>query len=480
VVHQDRSSLESLAVQSAKVHRLALALTRDAHGAEDLAQDAMLALLRSQPAAAESLASWLSATLKNLLRLRNRSEVRRRQREQLVARSESDSSAEQALEHLELHEALFRAVRELKEPYRTTVLLRWFEDLEPVEIARRTGVPVRTVHTRVSRALILLRGKLQREAAARTSTGWSVVFPLAVIEKAWKGTWMAKASTKALAGAIVLVVASATVAVIYPSLFHDSNPLEAASTTPNPSPPIIEVPKEDADRRGEQAGSAPERDASIPPSGRADSQGDGAQAAASVLEGAQAASMLETAVSSFLTASPDLASFEAALDSFAKLSQVDPLSVQENPKDGSITGKLLVPGVEVQASFRIQGHQYELSVEPSPGNPLPPPFGWRDIKVSFLEASGVPQEIRAYVQYNPDPKRHAIDSIPSGEERYMGWDFTIGPEETRGLPISIQQTSDGSGWRVGQAVALPGTGGRWPFHASLYEGWLAKLEPYAP
>ncbi len=479
MVHQDPSSLESLAAQSAKVHRLALALVRDAHGAEDLAQDAMLALLHSPPAAAESLASWLSATLKNLLRLRSRSEARRSQREHWVARSEADWSSEQALEHLELHEALFRAVRELKEPYRTTVLLRWFEDLEPVEIARRTSVPVRTVHTRVSRALVLLRGRLQREEAARTSTGLSLVFPLAVMAKAWKGTWMAKASTKVLAWTIVLVVASATVVAIYPSLFHDAHSLEAALTTPNPSPPIIEVPKEDADRRGEQARSEPEPVASIIPSGRADLDRDGAQAA-SALEGARAASMLETAVSSFLSASPDLASFEAALESFAQLSDVDPLSLQENPKDGSISGKLLVPGVEVQASFRIQGHQYELSVEPSPGNPLPPPFGSRDIKVSFLEASGAPKEIRAYVQYNPDPHRHAIDSIPSGEERYIGWDFTLGPDETRGRPISIQQTPDGTGWRVGQAVALPDTGGRWPFHASLYEGWLAKLKPYAP
>src|SRR5262245_57735480 len=158
--------------------------------------------------------------MKNLLRLRDRSEIRSRERELSVARPERDATAEEALEHLELHEALFRAVRDLKEPYRTTVILRWFEDLEPAEIARRTGVPVRTVHTRVTRALTLLRGKLQRGSEGRTGSVWSLL-PFVVTAKAWKGAWMAKTSTKVLASAIALVAASATAVVLYPSLFNE-------------------------------------------------------------------------------------------------------------------------------------------------------------------------------------------------------------------------------------------------------------------
>jgi hypothetical protein len=60
----------------------------------------------------------------------------------------------------------------LEEPYRETVLLRYFENLPPRAIARRLAVPVETVRTRLKRALETLRARLDRDYGARGA--WSL------------------------------------------------------------------------------------------------------------------------------------------------------------------------------------------------------------------------------------------------------------------------------------------------------------------
>jgi protocatechuate 3,4-dioxygenase beta subunit len=59
------------------------------------------------------------------------------------------------------------AVLLLHEPYRTTVVLRFYEDLEPAEIARRLGINGATVRTRLKRGLDMLRARLDRDAGDR-------------------------------------------------------------------------------------------------------------------------------------------------------------------------------------------------------------------------------------------------------------------------------------------------------------------------
>src|SRR6185295_4777393 len=81
-----------------------------------------------------------------------------------AVRSTADVVAE-----AESHKRLVLAVMQLDEPYRSTVLLRWFEDLPPREVAARLGVPVETVRTRLKRANDALRARLETRGA-----GWAV------------------------------------------------------------------------------------------------------------------------------------------------------------------------------------------------------------------------------------------------------------------------------------------------------------------
>jgi RNA polymerase sigma factor (sigma-70 family) len=90
---------------------------------------------------------------RNLAIKRLRGDRRRVRREETVARPEGVPSDADVLERERLRRGVVDAVLALPEPYRATLLLRYFEDLPPREIARRTGVPVETVRTRTRRAI---------------------------------------------------------------------------------------------------------------------------------------------------------------------------------------------------------------------------------------------------------------------------------------------------------------------------------------
>ncbi len=141
--------------------------------ADDLVQDAwVVALERSE--AARNPAAWLGGVVRRLASRRRRGDARRARREQAVARPEPEPAADALVAEAELSRALIRAVTELDEPYRSTVLLRFYRGWTPEEIARSAGVPGATVRTRLARALAKLRERLDREHGGRAA--WAFAF----------------------------------------------------------------------------------------------------------------------------------------------------------------------------------------------------------------------------------------------------------------------------------------------------------------
>ncbi len=140
---------------------LGSALLGDAHAAQDVAQDALAAALHER-GPIENLAAWLRTVARRRASAQERERAGRTARERRAARPERQASAADLAARAELVRRVAEAVGRLREPYRETLLLRFYEDLPPRAIAARQGVPVATVDSRLLRGLALARTELER------------------------------------------------------------------------------------------------------------------------------------------------------------------------------------------------------------------------------------------------------------------------------------------------------------------------------
>jgi len=142
------------------VNSLARSLVMDEHHAADVAQETWLAALRHPPRAGKQAYSWFFKVVRNFSISLYRSENRRRAREESAARPEGPPTPEEIVEKIEMRRILADAVLSLKEPYRSSIVLRFYEGLSCKEMARRLGVPSATVRTRINRGIDHLRNSL--------------------------------------------------------------------------------------------------------------------------------------------------------------------------------------------------------------------------------------------------------------------------------------------------------------------------------
>ncbi len=278
------TSIEALLAEREWVRNLAASLVADPNRADDVAQDAWLAAVTRPPDDGSSPRGWLGAVVRNWAKRGYRGEGRRRLREMAVARPEAMPSAAEMVARAEAHRHVVDAVIGLAEPYRSTVLARFFEDMPPREIARRMEVPVETVRTRLKRGLAQLRELLDAKYGGDRRSWGLALAPLAV-----KGGVLVKTTTKTgIAVAAVLLLAGAaafwTVVPEDDPVVADAAPVAPPSVaSAAPAPPVApppapapEVPAGTASVRGEVWFASPERPApgvavTIGPSGSAKS-----------------------------------------------------------------------------------------------------------------------------------------------------------------------------------------------------------------
>jgi RNA polymerase sigma-70 factor (ECF subfamily) len=148
---------DRLLEHAAWVRRLAGQLVRDPDAADDAAQDAFAAALRSGPREVSRTKAWFAAVVRSFVRRAARSDERRARREEGAAQAERVDSTAEIVERAQASRVVVDAVLALPEPYRTTILMRWFDDVPPARIAELRGEPVETVRTRLKRGHALLR-----------------------------------------------------------------------------------------------------------------------------------------------------------------------------------------------------------------------------------------------------------------------------------------------------------------------------------
>jgi RNA polymerase sigma-70 factor (ECF subfamily) len=164
----DREAFEALV--RAHQHRLfgvALRMLGNAAEAEDVAQEAFLrahGALRDFRGDAR-LATWLYAIVSRLCLTRLASGERRAGRqgeEGLLRLHHPGRGPDRAAEQSELESALHRAIAELPEERRMVVVLRDMEGLSYEDIAEALGLELGTVRSRLHRARMDLKDKLER------------------------------------------------------------------------------------------------------------------------------------------------------------------------------------------------------------------------------------------------------------------------------------------------------------------------------
>lgn len=205
------ADIDELLEHAEWLRHLALALVGNPDDASDLTQEAIEVALTRPPQRPGPMRPWLGGVVRNLARMRRRSAGRRRDREQRAEPAAEVPTPAELVDRARAQQQVARGVLELDEPYRSTVLLRYYEGLSSAEIARRLDLPAATVRSRLKTGLDRLRADLDRD---RGRDRWlALLAPLAPADRAVastslvKGVLIVKTSTKIAVAAVVLLIA---------------------------------------------------------------------------------------------------------------------------------------------------------------------------------------------------------------------------------------------------------------------------------
>ncbi|HEY1548141.1 MAG TPA: carboxypeptidase regulatory-like domain-containing protein, partial [Kofleriaceae bacterium] len=170
-----------------------------------------------------------------LVRTRRRGETRRDAREQRFDDARVTPTPAELVERVELQRAVAHEVLALDEPYRSTVLLHFFEGVSSVELARRLGISASTVRGRLKVALEQLRTALERRADP-PKRGWlAALVPLVNVPTSRAPIVIGVLAVKKLIAIVALVIVVLAVRIAW-KRHRDrpapSAPVAHAATTP--------------------------------------------------------------------------------------------------------------------------------------------------------------------------------------------------------------------------------------------------------
>ncbi|MFH1999647.1 MAG: sigma-70 family RNA polymerase sigma factor, partial [Planctomycetota bacterium] len=232
---------EELLIHKEFVHALARSLVWDEHRAADIAQETWLAALKHPPSREIPLRAWLAKVTLNFARKFHVSDKRRAAREKAGAIPEGMPSPQEIASREEARRRMVEAVLDLKEPYRSTVLLRYYENLPISEVALRFDLPEGTVKTRLKRGLEKLKEKLDAGYQGDRKRWCLALAPLA-------GLSLPEASAISLTAAIkaCLVLAAAATLILSVTLIPDWDEPSRIEEDPADQPLAMEMAEKEA------------------------------------------------------------------------------------------------------------------------------------------------------------------------------------------------------------------------------------------
>ncbi len=173
--------LEILVRQHARlVYRIAYAVLRRHHDAEDATQETFLRVLRysRKLAGVEDHRTWLARIAWRVAIDRNRQQGRKREiplgdpETPLPEVASSDAAADDALHGAQVSDVLERMIAALPEKLRQPLILSTIEEMSPREVAATLGINEAAVRSRVFRARQILREKLAAQTSRKQVGKW--------------------------------------------------------------------------------------------------------------------------------------------------------------------------------------------------------------------------------------------------------------------------------------------------------------------
>ncbi len=192
------------------VRAVARAIVRDAHLAEDVAQETFVAAMRRAPKRHDAKRSWLASIARHRAIDTLRARRAAFDRELQVGSRANRPTLQASLRRAEIGRQLAEALLALEARYRDVIVLRYYEDLPPRVIAKRLNVPVETVRTRHRRGLDHLRTEFERmhgndrsrAMGALASLGW---FARSASVVGRVGQWVASHASVGVVATLVVV-----------------------------------------------------------------------------------------------------------------------------------------------------------------------------------------------------------------------------------------------------------------------------------
>ena len=161
--------LEALVREHSRlVYRIAYAVLRSHHDAEDATQETFMRVLRynSKLAAVEDPKTWLARIAWRVAVDRSRQRGRTREipledpEQPLAEVASSDALADQTMHGAQVSAALEKMIAALPQKLRAPLILSRIEEMSPREVAATLGINEAAVRSRVFRARQILREKL--------------------------------------------------------------------------------------------------------------------------------------------------------------------------------------------------------------------------------------------------------------------------------------------------------------------------------